>query len=144
MSWRSTEGGIAAAQLGHDVIMCPTAHCYFDYYQSADREREPQAIGGHLPLETVYAFEPIPPDLTTEQAKHILGAQGNMWTEYMKTPEHVEYMLLPRMCALAEVVWSQKACRDFKEFYGRLTSHYARFEAIGMNYRRPKNSEENP
>jgi hexosaminidase len=136
MSWRGTEGGIVAAQLGHDVIMCPQSNCYFDHYQSENRDQEPKAIGGYAPLEKVYAYEPIPSELTAEQAKHVLGAQANMWTEYIITPEQVEYMLLPRLCALAEVVWSEKQLRNPDDFLARVATHYARFETLGVKYRR--------
>ncbi len=137
MVWRNISGGIEATRLGHDVVMSPESHCYFDFYQSLNRKKEPKAIGGDLPLKKVYAFEPIPPALTAEQAKHILGAQGNVWTEYIKTPEHVEYMILPRMCALAEVVWSDKHLRNLEDFLTHLSSHYARFDALGVNYHPP-------
>lgn len=137
MSWRSMKEGIAAAQLGHNVVMSPESHCYFDHYQSLHRTQEPKAIGGYLPLKKVYLFEPVAPVLTEEQAAHILGAQGNVWTEYMKTPEHVEYMLFPRMCALSEVVWSDKHLRDWGDFFTRLSFHYNRFDALGVNYRQP-------
>ena len=136
-SWRGMAGGLAAAQQGHDVIMSPQAHCYFDYYQSANRAQEPQAFDAVLPLERVYAFEPIPAELADAQRQHILGAQGNLWTEYIPTPAQVEYMLLPRFCALAEVVWSARQLRDETDFLTRLSAHYPRFEAAGVNYRRP-------
>jgi N-acetyl-beta-hexosaminidase len=105
MSWRGTAGGIEAARAGHDVVMTPNSHVYFDYYQG-DSLQEPLAIGGFSPLERVYAFEPVPEELSPAEARHVLGGQANLWTEYIKTPEHAEYMLLPRMLALAEVVWS--------------------------------------
>ncbi len=92
MSWRGVSGGIEAARLGHDVIMTPTSHMYFDYYQGADPSAEPLAIGGYLPLEKVYAFEPVPAELSESEGRHILGVQANLWTEYIKTPEHAEYM----------------------------------------------------
>ncbi len=136
MSWRSMKGGIQAAQLGHDVVMCPESYCYFDHYQSLNLLKEPMAISGYTPLKKVYSFEPVPSALNEEQAQHILGVQGNLWTEYIHTPEHAEYMLLPRMCALAEVVWSDKKLRNLDDFRARLTSHYARFDALGVNYRR--------
>lgn len=119
MSWRGMQGGIAAAQQGHDVIMSPTSHCYFDYYQSSSPD-EPLAIGGYLPLEKVYAFEPVPAELTPEQSRHILGAQGNVWTEYLPTWDRVEYMAFPRAVALAEVVWSPADKRDYENFLDRL------------------------
>src|SRR2546425_9124302 len=103
MSWRGIDGGIAAAQAGHDVVMTPTSNTYFDYYQSQDAAREPLAIGGFLPLETVYGYEPIPPALDSLQARHVLGTQGQIWTEYQRTPKNVEFMVFPRLVALAEV-----------------------------------------
>ncbi len=136
MSWRGIEGGIAAAQQNHDVVMSPTSFCYFDYYQS-DESTEPLAIGGFLPMEKVYEFEPIPGGLSPEQAKHILGAQGNVWTEYIKTPDMVEYMALPRMCALSEVVWSVKNQRNLKSFLNRMNFHYERMDELGINYFQP-------
>ena len=136
MSWRGFEGGIEAANAGHDVVMSPTTHCYFDYYQAKDGE--PLAIGGYLPLEKVYSFEPIPPDIDPDKKHHILGAQANVWTEYIPTPEHAEYMLLPRLCALAEVVWSPEKYRDFDSFQMRMEKHYERLNKMGLNYRIPK------
>ena len=105
MSWRGTQGAIDAAKEGHDVILTPTSHAYFDYYQS-NNENEPLAIGGFLPLEKVYRFNPIPSELNKEEEKFVLGAQGNVWTEYMKTEDQVEYMIFPRILAMSEVVWS--------------------------------------
>jgi hexosaminidase len=119
MSWRGVQGGIDAARAGHDVIMTPTSFCYFDYYQSRNNS-EPLSIGGYLPLEKVYSFEPAPSELTAEEAQHILGAQGNVWTEYMPTSEQVEYMAFPRAIALAEVLWSQPEKRNYEDFLGRL------------------------
>ena len=133
MSWRGTEGGIAAAKAGHDVVMTPGSHCYFDYYQS-DPETEPLAIGGLLTLEKVYQYEPVPEELTAEEAKHSLGAQGNIWSEYIKTPEKMEYMAYPRVCALAEVVWSPKAQRSWPDFTRRMRTHFQRLDALGVNY----------
>jgi hexosaminidase len=133
MSWRGMEGGIEAAEQGHDVIMTPVSHCYFDYYQ-ADLDFEPVAIGGFTTLKKVYSFEPVPTELSEEEAKHILGAQGNIWTEYIATPEHAEYMAIPRMIALAEVVWSSKNKRNFDHFNRRLQSHFKRFDLQNINY----------
>jgi len=133
MSWRGTKGGISAARQRHDVIMTPASHCYFDYYQ-ADRKTEPLAIGGFIPLEKVYSFEPTPPGLSADEAAHILGAQGNVWTEYICTPEQVEYMSVPRMSALAEVVWSPAGARDWKNFQKRLSAHFRLLDAIKVNY----------
>jgi hexosaminidase len=135
MSWRGTEGGVQAAKLGHDVVMTPTSRCYFDYYQGMFGE--PQAIGGFLPIDSVYGYEPCAEELSGDEAKHILGAQGNMWTEYMPDTRQVEYMLLPRMLALSEVVWSQKGVRDWKDFTGRLDRHYCRLAAWDVNFRVP-------
>lgn len=137
MSWRGFEGGIEAANSGHDVIMTPTSHCYFDYYQSEDKEAEPLAIGGFLPLSKVYQFEPMPPEIDPDKAHHILGGQGNVWTEYMKTEEKVEYMALPRMSAMAEVLWTPEADRSYDQFVARLEqSHFGRFDRMGVNYRK--------
>ena len=138
MSWRGTEGGIAAARSGHDVVMSPTTHCYFDYYQSKNRKEEPEAIGGFLPLEKVYSFEPVPVELASEHQKHVIGAQGNVWTEYIHTPSDVEYMALPRMCALAELVWTPAELKDWDDFRDRLDRFLERLDAMGVNYRKPE------
>jgi len=135
MSWRGTEGGIEAARQGHDVIMTPTSHLYFDYYQ-ADPSQEPLAIGGMLPLEKVYEFEPTPEELSEEEAQHILGAQANLWTEYIKTPDKVEYMVYPRACALAELTWTPAASKDYKDFVQRLVQHFDLLDALDVNYSR--------
>lgn len=134
MSWRGMGGGIKAAQMGHDVIMTPTTYAYFDYYQSQDVENEPLAIGGYLPLEQVYSFEPAPDTLTEEQKAHILGAQANLWTEYMKTEEHVEYMTIPRLAAMCEVQWSKADKKDYKNFLVRLPQLLALYKKLGYNY----------
>jgi hexosaminidase len=135
MSWRGTAGGIAAAREGHDVVMAPTSHTYLDYYQSRDLKKEPRAFGGFLPLDTVYAYEPVPATLSATEAQHILGAQGQLWTEYMKTPRQVEYMAFPRLSALAEVVWTPAALKNFAEFRARLVIHMRRLAALGVNAR---------
>jgi hexosaminidase len=135
MSWRGTKGGIAAARAGHDVIMAPTSHTYLDYYQSKEQAHEPLAIGGFLPLETVYAFEPVPTELEPQFAKHVLGAQGQLWTEYMPQPKQVEYMAFPRMSALAEVVWTPKERKDYANFLVRLAAHVERLRALDVNHR---------
>ncbi len=132
MSWQGIKGGIEAAKSGHDVVMTPTSFCYLDYYQS-DHPDEPLAIGGLLPLEKIYSYEPIPEELTTAEAKHILGAQGNLWTEYIPTVEKLEYMAFPRLSALAEVVWSPKEARNFENFIPRVTVHIQRLEAMGFH-----------
>jgi len=134
MSWRGTEGGIAAATAGHDVVMSPTSHCYFDYAQARGPE-EPEAIGGFLPLETVYSFDPLPAALSAAQQKHILGVQGNLWTEYIPTPRVAEYFAYPRAIALAEVAWSPAAQRDFADFQRRLRIHLQRLRLLDVNFR---------
>jgi hexosaminidase len=133
MSWRGTQGAVEAAKEGHDVILTPTSHCYFDYYQS-ENENEPLAIGGFLPLEKVYAFNPIPKELTAEESQYVLGAQGNIWTEYMPDAKQVEYMAFPRMIALSEVVWSTPEQRDYIDFVGRLEQYQKRLDAWDVNY----------
>ena len=137
MSWRGMEGGIAAAQAGHDVVMTPTSNTYFDYYQSQNTAAEPLAIGGFLPLDTVYAFEPVPATLDSAQAAHILGTQGQIWTEYQRTPKNVEYMVFPRLAALAEVAWTPRELKNVGDFNARLTKHLARLSVLDVNYRRP-------
>ena len=131
MSWRGMAGGIAAAKAGHDVVMAPSSHTYFDYYQSNARG-EPLAIGGHTPIEKVYAFEPVPDSLSKEEASHILGAQGQLWTEYMKTGAAVDYMAYPRALALAEVVWSPRETKDWFHFVQRLDRHMPRLQKAGI------------
>ena len=120
MSWRGTEGGIEAAKSEHYVVMSPGTHCYFDHYQSEDTENEPLAIGGFTDLEKVYSFEPVPDALSDDEKQYILGAQANVWTEYIINPEHVDYMIFPRMIALAEVLWSQAEEGEYDEFLKRL------------------------
>ncbi|MBR0178110.1 MAG: beta-N-acetylhexosaminidase [Bacteroidales bacterium] len=119
MSWRGTEGGIEAARKGHDVIMTPLSHLYFDYYQSEDIANEPMCIGGYLPVERVFEFQPLPAELTPEQQKHIIGVQANIWTEYIAHFWHVQYMALPRMEALTEIQWNNPQERDFEAFVER-------------------------
>src|SRR3989441_358359 len=137
MSWRGMEGGIAAAQAGHDVVMTPTSNTYFDYYQSQNTTAEPLAIGGFLPLDTVYAFEPVPATFDAAQAAHILGTQGQIWTEYQRTPKNVEYMVFPRLVALAEVAWTPRELRNFADFIARLRTHLARLDVLDVNSRKP-------
>lgn len=134
MSWRGIEGGIAAAKAGHDVVMAPTSHTYLDYYQ-ADPSHEPLAIGGFVPLDKVYAFEPIPSELTGDEAKHVLGLQGQLWAEFLPNMRHLEYMAWPRLSALAEVAWSPVASRNFEDYTRRLDVDLRRLEAMGVNYR---------
>jgi hexosaminidase len=134
MSWRGVDGGTAAAKAGHDVVMAPTTFVYFDYYQSQS-PTEPLAIGGFLPLDKVYAFEPVPPGLSAEEARHILGAQGQIWTEYISNSSHLEYMAFPRAVALAEVAWSQPDRKNFDDFHARMLVHEPRLKALGVNFR---------
>jgi hexosaminidase len=133
MSWRGEAGGIQAAKAGNDVVMSPGTHCYFDHYQG-DLETEPKAIGGYTTLKKVYSYEPIPSELTPKQAKHILGAQANVWTEWMETPEHVEYMIFPRMYALSEVLWSTTESRNWNDFLIRVKAFTKRLQILGINY----------
>lgn len=133
MSWRGESGGIKAAQMDHDVVMSPTGPLYFDYYQG-DPETEPLAFGGFNTLKRVYNYEPIPAELDKDQARHVLGAQANLWTEQIASSEHVEYMILPRMPALAEVLWSTKASRNWRNFNQRLQPHLVGFEQKGLHY----------
>ena len=140
MSWRGTIGGIEAARMGHDVIMTPTDYLYFDFYQG-DPQTEPLAMNWArriIPLDTVYVFEPVPDELTIEESRHILGAQANVWTEYISTPEYVEYMAWPRAMALSEVVWSPREARDLDAFYERLALNLQHLERLGINYRIPE------
>ena len=136
MSWRGSAGGIAAARENHDVIMSPNTHLYFDYNQG-DARHEPVNIGGFIPLERVYEFEPVPDSLTAEQTRHILGAQANVWTEYLKTPALVEYMAYPRALALAEVTWSPRESRSWQSFTARLPHALRSLDRMRVNYRLP-------
>jgi hexosaminidase len=133
MSWRGIEGGIAAAQAHHDVIMSPTDNCYFDYYQS-EPSSEPLAIGGYLPLEKVYAYEPIPSKLLPDEAKYILGVQGNLWTEYIEDMDKVLYMVYPRASALSETAWTSRDLKDWKDFSRRIKRHFKRLESMNTPY----------
>lgn len=134
MSWRGESGGIAAAKQHHDVVMTPNSYLYFDYYQSLDKANEPLAIGGYLPLETVYSYEPMPKELTADEARHIIGVQANIWTEYMPTFKQMQYMALPRLAALSEVQWSQPALKDYNSFTNRLTEFTHLYDRLGYNY----------
>ena len=134
MSWRGEEGGRDAARLGHDAIMTPTSHMYFDYYQTLDFDSEPLAFSGYVPLEKVYGFDPIPYGLTAEEGKHIIGVQANLWTEYIPTMRQAEYMELPRMAALSEVQWSSADKRDYDRFIARLPQLLEAYDAMDLNY----------
>lgn len=137
MSWRGISGGIQAAKMNHDVVMTPTSNCYFDYYQSADKDIEPPAFGGLLDYKQVYSYEPVPAELTVFEARHVLGAQGNMWSEFLTSPSHTEYMALPRMTALSEVVWTQPEQKKESSFLTRLGNMYTIFQAKGYNFHVP-------
>ena len=131
MSWRGTQGGIAAAKAGHDVIMTPSAYCYYDHYQS-DPTTEPATIGGYLPLETAYRYEPVPTELSEEEARHILGAQANLWAEYLPTTESVEYMAFPRVSAMAELQWSTRQNRNWDLFRQKMNTEFERYSQLGI------------
>ena len=133
MSWRGTKGGIKAASMGFDVVMTPTDYAYFDYYQSKERDKEPFAIGGYLPLEKVYGYEPFD-GMVAGSEDHILGVQANMWTEYIATPEHLEYMLMPRMCAMSEVQWCAADAKDYERFTASLEHTLGMMDAMGVKY----------
>lgn len=133
MSWRGTAGGIKAAAKGFDAIMTPYDYAYFDYYQGPERDKEPLCIGGNLPVETVYSYEPLD-GVTPGAEDHILGVQANLWTEYITTPEHLYYMLLPRMCALSEIQWCDRDRKDFTRFNASLDHTFAILDAMGVNY----------
>ena len=133
MSWRGESGGIQAAKMNHNVVMTPGTPCYFDHYQ-AGPEGEPLAIGGFNTLKKVYDYEPIPKELNAEEAKYVLGAQANLWTEFISTTEHVEYMVLPRMLALAETVWSPAANKNWTSFNERLKVQFKAFDQKGLHY----------
>ncbi|MEV6594031.1 beta-N-acetylhexosaminidase [Streptomyces acidicola] len=138
-SWRGYDGGITAARAGHDVVMCPEQQVYLDHRQH-DGADEPVPIGYVRTLEDVYRFEPVPPELTPEEARHVLGAQANVWTEVMEDPARVDYQTFPRLAAFAEVAWSSlpaPAERDFADFEYRMTAHYGRLDALGVAYRPP-------
>jgi len=133
-SWRGIEGAVEAARQGHDAILSPGSHMYFDHYQSRDTEHEPDAIGGYTPVEKVYAFNPAPAELSPEQTKHIIGVQANMWTEYIPTFSQIQYMALPRFAALSEVQWCQQDARDYDSFLKRLPRLVALYRTCGYNY----------
>ena len=136
MSWRGEKGAIEAARHGHDVVMTPASHTYFDYYQSRERNKEPPAIGGFLPLDRVYSYEPVPADLKGDETKRVLGSQFQVWTEYIPDAKQAEYMAFPRACALSEVLWSPAAKRDFDGFMNRLPVHLERLKILDVNYRK--------
>ncbi|MBS9766815.1 MAG: family 20 glycosylhydrolase [Flavobacteriaceae bacterium] len=133
MSWRGVKGGLEASEQGHDVIMTPGTHCYFDHYQGTS-ETEPLAIGGYTTLSKVYQFDPVVDKMSEEQAKHVLGGQANLWAEYIPTEEHSEYMLFPRLVALSETLWSKKDQRNWADFSRKIQKMFLRLKAMNINY----------
>ena len=136
MSWRGEEGVVAAVRKGNNVIMTPYNYCYFDYYQWSNRDKEPLAQGGYLPLSKVYMYDPVPKELTDDQKQYILGAQGNLWTEYITDLRQIEYMAYPRACALSEVVWTPVHQKSFNQFLNRWREHSKRLEMLNVNFAR--------
>jgi hexosaminidase len=134
MSWRGSAPGAKAAEAGHDVVMAPTTHCYFDYQQVEDTQFEPSRCGGFIPIERVYSLDPAPDTLSVEARRHILGTQANLWSEYMTNEQMVEYQALPRMSALAEVQWTQPERKDYQSFLHRLTRLTSLFERYHYTY----------
>ena len=134
LSWQGIAGAIEGANRGNKVVLSPNTHCYFDFYQSKDTQFEPFAIGGYTPVEKVYSFEPVPSALTDEQAKLVIGAQCNIWTEYIKTFSQVQYMMLPRLAALCEVQWTVPALKDYESFKERIPAMFAIYDKYGYNY----------
>ena len=132
-AWRGTQGGIDAAKQGHDVVMTPSSDCYLDYYQGPV-DKEPLAIGGFLPLSKVYSFNPVPEGLDSLESKHILGGQGNLWTEYVPNIKHAEYMTFPRIAAMSEALWSSKEVRNFEDFSRRIRLFTKRYDRMEINY----------
>lgn len=133
MSWRGIKGGITAAKQHHNVVMSPTSHLYFDYYQG-DPALEPFAIGGLTTLQKVYSYEPTPAELSPEEGKYIIGVQGNIWSEFIHSPEKVEYMGIPRAAALAEVAWTQPDLKNWENFKRKMETQYKRYDDLGINY----------
>ncbi len=136
MAWRGVGEGVKAVKLQHDVIMVPTTYLYFDYYQAQDKAQEPIAIGGYVPLEKVYSFDPVPANLTPGEAKHIIGTQANLWTEYVPNFRQVEYMVLPRMDALAEIQWVEPGQKNYEDFLSRMPKMFSIYDLYGCNYAR--------
>lgn len=134
MSWRGTDGGIEAAKQKHYVVMSPGKPCYFDHYQSRNKKREPLAIGGYNPLDSVYLYKPTPSQLKGDERNYVLGAQGNVWTEYITDLSHAEYMSVPRMCALSEALWTPAAKKNYKNFIARLKKHSRLLDRMKVNY----------
>lgn len=134
MSWRGHDGGREAARLHHNVIMAPVSHCYFDYYQTKNHEWEPLAFAADLPIQKVYSLEPVPDGLTPDEAQYIQGAQCNLWSEYILSPQHMEYMLLPRLAALCEVQWMQPSAKNYDDFARRLPRLIRLYDRLGYTH----------
>lgn len=134
MSWRGIEGGVAAARQKHYAVMSPGKPCYFDHYQSKNILQEPLSIGGYNPIDSVYAYDPMPKGLEIAERKYILGAQANIWTEYILNEKYLEYMFVPRMCALSEVLWTDKTKKNYPDFTKRLKQHTRLFDQLQINY----------
>ncbi|MGH9595134.1 MAG: family 20 glycosylhydrolase, partial [Bryobacteraceae bacterium] len=135
MSWRGIAGGVAAAKAGHDVVMAPGDFTYLDHYQWIAPRFEPLAIGGSLPLEQIYQFEPVPPELTDTEAQHILGGQAQLWSEFIPQQKQMEYLAYPRLCALAEALWSPRASHNFADFSARLKPDIERLGILDVHFR---------
>ena len=132
MSWRGEDGGIKSARMGHDVVMTPGNYMYLDFYQ-ADPKTQPYAIGGYTPIKKVYSYDPVPADsLAVEECRHILGVQANTWTEYIQTPEHLEYMMFPRALAVAEIGWTSQELRTWEDFKPRMNAHISKLQGMGI------------
>ena len=134
LSWRGMEGGVEAARLGHDAVMCPVSHLYLDYYPTKDREQEPLAFNGFIPIEKTYDFNPVSPELTPQQAQHIIGVQANLWTEYMDNFPHVQYMALPRLAAACEVQWTMPEKKNFDDFAHRIPQLLSLYDKLHYRY----------
>ena len=143
MSWRGDKGAIAAVKQGHYAVMANSKSTYFSKYQSKDKENEPLANGGFISLEKAYSFNPIPEKLTAQESKYIMGAQGQIWSEYIVEDKYTEYMLFPRACALSEVVWSKNKDNNYQFFLKRLETHLKRLEIVGVNFRMPNEFKNN-
>ncbi|MET0945834.1 MAG: beta-N-acetylhexosaminidase, partial [Flavobacterium sp.] len=133
MSWRGTKGGVEAAGQGHDVVMTPESHCYFDHFQGPQNE-EPIAIGGYTPISKVYEFDPVVSTMSPAEVQHVLGGQANLWSEFIPTTQQSEYMVFPRVVALSEALWSPKEVRNYSDFINRLPSILKRYDYQGLNY----------
>jgi hexosaminidase len=133
MSWHGIKGGLKAARMHHHAIMTPTKYCYFDYYQG-NPKTEPLGIGGFVPLEKVYSYNPVPDSIPQQQAHYILGAQGNLWTEYIASPRKAEYMAYPRALAMAEIDWTPQDERKWNDFWQRLQPQFKRFDVLDIDY----------